>query len=102
MVNLISVFYSTGINHYNVDPKNPLKTVHAEVDAINNLRRDSTNKRKKVNLFVFRTNPKGYHYERWTHDHGCRRWFNVKRHTVTDKIVQTYKMGESKPEDNSA
>ena len=50
----------------------------------------------------FRTNPKGYHYERWTHDHECRRWFNVKRHTVTDKIVQTYKMGESKPEDNSA
>ena len=50
----------------------------------------------------FRSNPKGMHYERWTHDHGCRRWFNVKRHTVTDKIVQTYKMGESKPEDNSA
>ena len=52
-------------------------------------------------LFI-RSNKKGIHYERWTHDHGCRRWFNVKRHTVTDKIVQTYKMGESKPEDNSA
>jgi len=30
----------------------------------------------------FRTNPKGYHRERWLHDHGCRRWFNALRHTV--------------------
>lgn len=50
----------------------------------------------------FRSNPKGMHYERWTHDHGCRQWFNVQRHTVTDKIIQTYKMGEAKPEDNNA
>jgi heterotetrameric sarcosine oxidase delta subunit len=50
----------------------------------------------------FRSNPKGMHYERWTHDHGCRQWFNVQRHTVTDKIIQTYKMGEVKPEDNNA
>jgi heterotetrameric sarcosine oxidase delta subunit len=50
----------------------------------------------------FRSNPKGMHYERWTHDHGCRQWFNVQRHTVTDKIIQTYKMGELKPEDGNA
>jgi len=50
----------------------------------------------------FRSNPKGMHYERWTHDHGCRQWFNVQRHTVTDKIIQTYKMGASKPEDSNA
>ena len=50
----------------------------------------------------FRSNPKGMHYERWTHDHGCRQWFNVQRHTVTDKIIQTYKMGEAKPEDSNA
>jgi len=50
----------------------------------------------------FRSNPKGMHYERWTHDHGCRQWFNVQRHTVTDKIIQTYKMGEPKPEDDNA
>lgn len=50
----------------------------------------------------FRSNPKGMHYERWTHDHGCRQWFNVQRHTVTDKIIQTYKMGEVKPEDSNA
>jgi len=50
----------------------------------------------------FRSNPKGMHYERWTHDHGCRQWFNVQRHTVTDKIIQTYKIGEAKPEDSNA
>ena len=50
----------------------------------------------------FRSNRKGMHYERWTHDHGCRQWFNVQRHTVTDKIIQTYKMGELKPEDGNA
>ena len=50
----------------------------------------------------FRSNPKGMHYERWTHDHGCRQWFNVQRHTVTDKIIQTFKMGEAKPEDSNA
>ena len=50
----------------------------------------------------FRSNPKGMHYERWTHDHGCRQWFNVQRHTVTDKIIQTYKMGEAKPENSNA
>ena len=33
-----------------------------------------------------------------THDHGCRRWFNVMRNTVTDNIIKTYKMGEPRPE----
>ncbi|MDG2416820.1 MAG: sarcosine oxidase subunit delta, partial [Pelagibacterales bacterium] len=31
------------------------------------------------------------------HDHGCRRWFNVMRDTVSDEILATYKMGEEKP-----
>ena len=48
----------------------------------------------------FRNNPKGIHFERWTHDHGCRRWFNVMRDTVSDKILKTYKMGESRSEVN--
>ena len=47
-------------------------------------------------LFI-RSNKKGIHYERWTHDHGCRRWFNVMRDTVSDKIMKTYKMGDQKP-----
>ena len=44
-------------------------------------------------LFL-RTNPKGLHRERWVHRYGCRRWFNVLRHTVTHQIIAVYKMGE--------
>ena len=33
-------------------------------------------------LFM-RDNPKGWFAERWFHVSGCRRWFNVERHTVT-------------------
>ena len=42
----------------------------------------------------FRTNKKGIQLERWTHDTGCRRWFNVARDTITDQIVKIYKVGE--------
>ncbi len=46
----------------------------------------------------FRTNPKGYHRERWAHSYGCRRWFNALRHTLTDEFVATYKPGDPLPE----
>ena len=36
-------------------------------------------------LFV-RANPKGAHHERWVHIHGCRRWFDLTRDTVTHEI----------------
>jgi len=49
-------------------------------------------------LFM-RTNPKGPHRERWMHAHGCRRWFNVERDTVTHVIRAVYKMGEAPPAD---
>ena len=48
-------FYSLGINYYNINKRND--TIHAEVDAINNLK--YTKKRTKVNLFVFRSNKQG-------------------------------------------
>ena len=44
-----------------------------------------------------RTNPKGLHAERWRHVHGCGRFFNAVRDTVTDKIETTYKAGEPRP-----
>jgi sarcosine oxidase subunit delta len=47
--------------------------------------------------FFIRTNPKGLHFERWRHIHGCARFFNAARDTVTDKFVATYKAGEPKP-----
>ena len=51
-----------------------------------------------ASYLYLRTNPKGLHYERWLHTHGCRRWFNVARSTVTHAIVATYRPGEPKPE----
>ncbi|MCY4243718.1 MAG: sarcosine oxidase subunit delta [Gammaproteobacteria bacterium] len=45
-------------------------------------------------LFM-RDNPMGAHREQWCHSGGCRRWFNVKRDTVTYRILAVYKIGES-------
>lgn len=48
-------------------------------------------------LFI-RSNVKGLHFERWRHIHGCGRFFNAVRDTVTDKILITYKADEPKPD----
>ena len=45
-----------------------------------------------------RTNPKGVHFERWRHVHGCGRFFNAVRNTVSDRILMTYKAGEPRPD----
>ncbi|MFO6448311.1 sarcosine oxidase subunit delta [Erythrobacter sp. NE805] len=45
-----------------------------------------------------RVNPKGIHTERWLHQHGCGRWFNLARSTVTHAILATYAMTDPKPE----
>lgn len=47
-------------------------------------------------LFI-RTNPRGTHFERWVHTHGCAKFFNAVRDTVTDQFVMTYKCGEPRP-----
>lgn len=47
-------------------------------------------------LFM-RKNPKGIHFERWMHAKGCRRYFNVARHTVTHEILAVYEMGKPAP-----
>tara|TARA_R110002110_G_scaffold12206_18_gene58258 strand:+ start:3701 stop:4018 length:318 start_codon:yes stop_codon:yes gene_type:complete len=45
--------------------------------------------------FLFmRSNPKGWHRERWSHSSSCRRWFNVMRNTHTNEIAGSYKIGE--------
>ncbi len=41
----------------------------------------------------FRKNPRGVHHEMWQHTVGCRRYFNVTRHTVTYEIFECYPMG---------
>ncbi len=47
--------------------------------------------------FFIRENPKGIYFERWRHIHGCARFFNAARDTVSDKFVMTYRAGEKKP-----
>lgn len=49
-------------------------------------------------LFM-RTNPRGAHREQWHHTHGCRRWFNAVRDTVSYRISAVYKVGEPIPGD---
>jgi heterotetrameric sarcosine oxidase delta subunit len=48
-------------------------------------------------LFM-RSNPKGIHFERWRHIHGCGRWFNVARDTISDRILEVYRMGDPRPD----
>nr|WP_082766346.1 sarcosine oxidase subunit delta [Paramesorhizobium deserti] len=45
-----------------------------------------------------RQNPKGIVAERWRHIHGCGRFFNAIRDTVSDRIYATYKAGEPMPD----
>jgi sarcosine oxidase subunit delta len=49
--------------------------------------------------FLFmRRNARGPHKERWVHSHGCRRWFNIERNTVTHEILKVYPMAGAEPE----
>ena len=56
-----------------------------------------TDEQWRDHLFI-RTNPRGIHAERWRHIHGCGRFFNAVRDTVTDKFVVTYKAVQPRPD----
>ena len=43
----------------------------------------------------YRKNPKGDHLEQWCHSSGCRRWFNVRRDTMTYEIKEVYGVGDA-------
>ncbi|MDA8052062.1 MAG: sarcosine oxidase subunit delta [Rhodospirillales bacterium] len=45
-----------------------------------------------------RTNPKGAHAERWYHLHGCGRFFNALRDTVSDRFTASYEIGAPRPD----
>jgi sarcosine oxidase, subunit delta len=45
-----------------------------------------------------RANPKGLHIERWRHLHGCGRFFNAVRDTVSDFFLTTYKLDDPRPD----
>ncbi len=46
----------------------------------------------------YRSNVRGPHYERWRHVHGCGRFFNAVRDTITDRFLVTYPVGAPKPD----
>ncbi|EFL88810.1 sarcosine oxidase subunit delta [Ahrensia sp. R2A130] len=50
-------------------------------------------------MFFIRANPKGVNLERWRHAHGCQRFFNAIRDTISDRFLRVYKAGEPRPSD---
>ena len=49
-----------------------------------------------ANYLFVRQNPKGMHFERWSHAYGCGRWFNLARDTVTHRVAMVYLYGDRK------
>jgi sarcosine oxidase subunit delta len=45
-----------------------------------------------------RANPRGLHAERWRHTHGCGRFFNAWRDTVSDRFRGSWKAGDAAPD----
>jgi sarcosine oxidase subunit delta len=43
-----------------------------------------------------RKNPKGWHWEMWSHTTGCRKFFVVKRHTATHAIEGSWTLAEGR------
>ena len=48
-------------------------------------------------FLYLRANPRGTHFERWYHIHGCGRYFNAVRDTVSDRFILTYQAGQPRP-----
>ena len=61
---------------------------------------DSLDDSEWADYVFMRKNPKGRHRERWCHIHGCNRWFNLERDTVTNEIHAIYLMGEYPRDDD--
>ena len=58
---------------------------------------EATDEEWEAFLFI-RNNPRGLHIERWRHVHGCGRFFNVVRDTISDKILMSYNIGDPRPD----
>ena len=80
------MFYSIGINYYNINNKN--NTIHAEVDCINNLKYSL--KKKNINLFVFRTNPKATELLKSKPCDNCINFIKNKLHKKNYKLNNLY------------
>ena len=58
---------------------------------------DAASDEEWADYLFYRKNPRGDHLEQWCHVSGCRRWFNVKRDTMTYEIGAVYRIGETPP-----
>ncbi len=58
---------------------------------------DKLNDAEWAEYVFMRSNTKGVFLERWMHAHGCRRWFNVARDTVSYEILTVYEMDAPPP-----
>lgn len=54
---------------------------------------DTVSDAEWADYLFMRTNHRGPHREQWWHAHGCRRWFIVRRDTVTYRIDGIEKLG---------
>jgi len=56
---------------------------------------DALNEEAWADYLFMRKNIRGPQAEQWVHSGGCRRWFNVERDSLSNRIIRAYKMGES-------
>jgi len=56
---------------------------------------DALSDEEWADYLFMRKNTKGLFQEQWQHAHGCRRWFNAERDTVSYQFTRTWKIGES-------
>ena len=57
---------------------------------------DSSDEQFEGYLFA-RKNPKGVHFERWRHAHGCGKWFLVARDTAMLEVFGSYPAQTTEP-----
>lgn len=57
---------------------------------------DSSDDEFEGYLFL-RENPRGVHFERWRHTHGCGKWFHAARCTATLQVFGTYSAQTTEP-----
>jgi len=69
-----------------------------EAHIVRPVQPDTLSDAEWADYLFMRTNTQGRFREQWCHAHGCRRWFNVERDTVSYRIDSVYKVGEMPPE----
>ena len=57
LINQHSVFYAFGYNRYDIGPN--FQTIHAECDAVNNLKKITNKNKKRVDVIIFRVGKSG-------------------------------------------